>query len=50
MKSSIGFAILSHLDFGPLQRLIGALNRTYGKPPIAIYHDFSQTDGDVSSP
>ena len=48
MKSSMGFAILSHLDFDPLQRLIGALNRTYGKAPIAIHHDFSQTDGDVS--
>jgi len=48
MNPPMGFAILSHLDFGPLQRLVEALNHAYGKPPIAIHHDFSQIDGDIS--
>ena len=48
MKPFIGFVILSHLELSPLERLIGALNRTYDEPPIAIHHDFFQSNIDVS--
>jgi hypothetical protein len=48
MNSSIGFVILSHSTLDLLERLIAALNRTYDEPPIAIHHDFSQSDIDVS--
>ena len=47
MKPFMGFVILSHLGFDPLDQLITALNRTYDEPPIVIHHDFSQSDGDV---
>ena len=48
MNSSIGFVVVSHLDLQRLERLIGALNRTYDEPPIAIHHDFFQSNIDVS--
>jgi Core-2/I-Branching enzyme len=48
VNSSIGFVILSHSEVELLERLIGALNRTYDQPPISIHHDFSQSDVDVS--
>jgi len=48
MKPFIGFVILSHLELLPLERLIGALNRTYDEPPIAVHHDFFQSNIDVS--
>ena len=48
MNSSIGFVVISHLDLQRLERLIGALNRTYDEPPIAIHHDFFQSNIDVS--
>jgi hypothetical protein len=48
MNSAIGFVILSHLELDVIERLIGALNRTYGEPPIVVHHDFYQSDGDVS--
>jgi Core-2/I-Branching enzyme len=48
MNSPIGFVILSHSELGLLERLVAVLNRTYEEPPIAIHHDFSQSNIDVS--
>lgn len=48
MNSLVGFVILSHSELEPLERLINALNQTYDGPPIAVHHDFSQSDVDVS--
>jgi len=38
----IGFVIASHESDGKLARLVAALNREYGDPPIAVHHDFGQ--------
>ena len=39
----VGFVILSNGSRDQLQRLISALNREYGRPPIACHHDFGQS-------
>ena len=44
--TTVGFVILSHEADGKLARLIGALDREYGAPPIIIHHDFSQAPRD----
>lgn len=48
MKFALGFVVLSHSEPEQLERLVWALNRAYGQPPIAIHHDFSQSEVDVS--
>lgn len=48
MNPPVGFVILSHAELAPLERLVAALNRAYDDPPIAIHHDFSQSNIDVS--
>jgi hypothetical protein len=48
MSPPIGFVILSHLELDQLERLISTLNRTYDEPPIAVHHDFYQSNIDIS--
>ncbi|MDE2403597.1 MAG: hypothetical protein KGM17_02640 [Sphingomonadales bacterium] len=39
----LGFVILSHENPQQLARLVAALNRVYGNPPIACHHDTTQS-------
>lgn len=40
----IGFLIVSHREEAQLLRLVTALNRLYGVPPIVCHHDFGQAE------
>lgn len=48
-RPAIGFVILSHRAPDQLLRLVRALCRLYGDPPIACHHDFGQVPLDRSA-
>src|SRR5262245_32875462 len=47
MSLTVGFVIVSHNDPEQLTRLVDALNNLYGRPPIAVHHNFSITALDL---
>lgn len=49
MSISVGFVIMSHRPGDQLHRLVAALDREYGSPPIACHHDFGQAPLDAES-
>jgi hypothetical protein len=42
MTPPVGFVVLSHSEPALLNRLVNALDRSYGSPPIVVHHDYSQ--------
>ncbi len=49
MKPSIGFVLATYDKPEQTLHLCARLNEMFGAPPIAIHHDFSQTDLDQSA-
>lgn len=45
---AIGFVLVTYKQPKQMLRLVHALNRIYGDPPIAIHHDFGQCDPGVA--
>ncbi len=49
MKPPIGFALVTHNRPEQILHLCRRLNRMFGDPPIAIHHDYGQSDLDRSA-